>query len=129
MKELFAKLTAITASGVWSAVKNAAGRLWRSFLAVWTNPATYPVIAVLAFGCYVGGHAMGARHVPRLRADLVALQDARERLAAENTKLSRQLQALRDAPVAASPAVKSASDGKVKAKKVTPIKAAPKKWF
>lgn len=109
---------------VWAWLKTATGALWRSFWAVWTNPATYPILGALAFASFLAGHAAGHRRVPGLVSDLAVV--AGQRNAAES-RVKTAEKAAKDAadalasykiahPVVVAPAVAP-----------SPVKAAAKK--
>lgn len=130
LKALFSWIRGIR---VWGWLRTAAGALWRSFWAVWTNPATYPILGALAFASFLAGHAAGHRRVPGLVSDLAVVAGQRNAAESRATTAEKAAKDAADAltsykiahPVTVAPAVAPAAVKEAPKRKPVRKSAAP----
>jgi len=98
LPDVWGWLVARATAPVWakttvSRLAVAVAALWRSFWAVWTNPATYPIIATVVFTAFVLGHHEGRRGLAEAKGLVMqagkALGEAQATVAADTTEIAR----------------------------------------
>jgi len=94
--------------------------LWRSAKAALSAPATYPIIAAVAFAAYLGGHAMGARPAHTLQSSLSKVTLERDKLTVEFREAQRAVSLAEKRAYEAENALERAKDAPPKAADAAP---------